>query len=112
MTCIEAIRRLKAAIAFELDKSKVFLFHIPRNSTHPITNTSMSNTPAAAKVESNGRITVLSSTGGVICTISPSYGKAISASVNGKIVSSQTDQGYIVIHEISGSSSIFKSAKK
>jgi hypothetical protein len=72
----------------------------------------MSNTPAAAKVESNGRITVLSSTGGVICTISPSYGKAISASVNGKIVSSQTDQGYIVIHEISGSSPIFKSAKK
>jgi len=72
----------------------------------------MSARPAAARVESNGAITVLSTSGGVICRIAPSYGKAKSANVNGNIVSAQTDQGYIVIYEISGFTPVFKSAKK
>lgn len=73
---------------------------------------STSPTPAAARIEASGTVTVLSTTGGTICTLTPSYGKATSANVNGNIVSLQTDQGYIVIYEISGYNPVLKSAKK
>ena len=72
----------------------------------------MSNTSATAKIEGSGGVTVLSATGGTLCRISASYGKAISVNVNGNMVSFQTDQGYTVIYEINGYTPILKSARK
>lgn len=72
----------------------------------------MSTAPAAARVEPNGSVTVFSTTGGIVCKIAPSYGKATSANVNGTVVSIQTDKGYLVIYEISGYTPVFKSARK
>jgi hypothetical protein len=71
----------------------------------------MSTAPAAARVESNGSVTVFSTTGGIVCKIAPSYGKATSANVNGMVVIIQTDQGYLLFYDISGYSPILKLAK-
>jgi hypothetical protein len=72
----------------------------------------MNQIPAAAKIESTGAVTVISTIGGTICTIAPSYGKAKSANVNGTIVTVQTEGGYIVVYELSGYTPVLKSVRK